>query len=296
MDSEENERFVKAEERYNTRLLELINKRKESKELSADERLLLSNYLTVLPKYMPGREYHLRVDYPEDSKKIETFMVEHLETNVVFAYAYHEGGDDGEDSKKSHYHMHIVYNVLPTRKELNKYRMDYKRYFGRSGSSFSLACDKGVSRIYVTKEKKRVDFTGVLSNFDEVLKIYEILSSSKEDCDAEREQLKKKREEKKASGKTPMEILYESYNERMCGLCDAYNKSHLDKRDISFYQTEKYMCDYVMEHYANILKKSFSVQRMAEALLYLRYRIKGYSVENPDRELRERILRKAFDY
>lgn len=294
MDAEENDRFRRAEETYLTRLKELHDKRSEDlKEYSAEERNLLSNYLTVLPKYLPGREYHLRVDYPKDYSKIETFMIEHLEGNVVFAYAYHEGGDD--DEKKSHFHMHIVYNTIPSQKDLNKYRMEYKRFFNRSGSSFSLAMDKGVSRIYVTKEKKRVDYTGILDNFDEVLKLFEILSSSKEECQKEREKLKKKREEKKASGKAPMEILYESFNDRMNGLCDSYNRTHIDKRDISYYHTDRYMCDYVAEYYALIAKKSFGIQRMADAFLYLRYRMLGHSVENPDCDLRERILRKAFE-
>lgn len=246
---------------------------------AADKRdiLILENYVHNHVQYYSGLEYHLRVDYEDDQEKLDQFLEKFKDKFKIF-YAYHEVSTK---EKKPHYHMHIIFN---DKVKIDAIRIAYNRFWDRKGSQLTITNDKGLSRIYTTKDRKRKISYGIS---DDLLRTYELVAKQKQE-ELTKEQRKKRRE---AEG-NPMEVMLEAFKTSAQNKLDKYNTEHLVKRDISFYYTDRDIATFLTVWYGKHLKKSFMINKMVECAMFIRFNVNNFSEDLVDEITVSKILEK----
>lgn len=242
--------------------------------------LLLENYVHNHVSYYSGSEYHLRVDFEDVQEKLEQFLEKFKQSFKIF-YAYHEVSNK---EKKPHYHMHIIFN---DKVKIDSIRKAYNRFWDRKGTELTLTNDKGLSRIYTTKDRKRKISYGIS---EDLLRTYELVAKQKVS-----DQPKEDRKKRKENEGNPMEIMLEAFKAKAQYKLDKYNTEHIDKREISYYYTDRDIGIFVMEWYAKHLKKSFMLNKMSECLMFIRYHVNNFSEDNPDELTLTKLLEKTFN-
>lgn len=249
---------------------------------SKEDILLLENYVVHAIPYYSGLEYHLRVDHDNDDEKVAGF-IDKFASSYKFVYVYHE---ISKKEKKPHYHIHLVFN---DKVKIDSVRRAYNRYWERSGTQLTLTADKGLSRIYTVKDLNRCKFFGVSP---EILRIYELVSKPKQE-DLVKEE-RKKRKEKGIDIGNPMEVMLEAFKMNVQMKVEKYNAEHLDKRELEFYYTDRFIGIFVMEWYAKHLKKSFMINKMSECMMFIRYHVNNFGEDNVDEITLSRLMEKSF--
>lgn len=248
---------------------------------SKSDLLLLENHVFHSGKHPFGNNNcHMRIDGEIDPEKEQGFL-ERFGEDIEFIYMYHEISTKTE---KPHYHAHIKYKH-PIK--IDNLRKQYKRYW--KTEKLTLCVDGGTSRIYATKDLNRRVAHGI--DLD-LLRIYELISIPKR-ADL-KEERKKKLKQLGLEEMSPMEKMLTAFKTNVELKVERYNTEHVDKREPSFYYTDRDIGIFVMEWYAKHLKKSFMINKMSECMMYIRYHVNNFGEDNVDEITLSRLMEKSF--
>lgn len=199
--------------------------------------------------------YHLRVDGTFTHEEQREFYDHFLEIYKIDVYfAYHEYADV---TGKPHFHAHLECDSLNTEKEVRAARKRIKDYFDLDGGRMSFTRDRGNSRKYTVKQKRRVFFRGITAEELDELEGQSYVSTKPE-------------KEKKDSG---MSKVYDQFFKDLESDVERLSKGRIDRVEHQSIVDKRYVVNFIIRYYHSIAHKSFGIGRMAEATnyVYMRY-------------------------
>lgn len=212
--------------------------------------------------------YHLRVDSVDDNEKVNRF-VEKFQNEFSKLLVYHE---ISTKTTKPHYHIHIQYIKEHVKKDEDRYRKAYSRFFEVKGSEYSYSKDKGKSEVYTVKDRNKRYTIGYTD--DEIEILYKMSYRKKTDTQEPKSGIKSGSKQKQQEA--PLLKMYKWFIEQLEADWKRYNYEHIRDYDIveflQYQNEQRYIALKVMKWYGVHANKAFMYKKMAECADYIRYK------------------------